>query len=125
MSWDAAATVVSAARRTCEHRQNVELDVGTVPDRWPTGLFDLVVLSEIGYYVDLQGVARLRNRAIESLRPGGTMIAVHWLGHSSDHVLHGDQVHGALEDRRLQHCVTHRDRAVEHGFRADVWRRRE
>jgi SAM-dependent methyltransferase len=127
VSWDASATAVAAARLTCEHRQNVELDVGTVPDRWPTGVFDLVVLSEIGYYVDLQGVARLRNRAIESLRPGGTMIAVHWLGRSADHVLHGDQVHEALEDPRLQHCVTHRDQAVEPepGFRADVWRKRE
>lgn len=127
VSWDASTTAVDAARRTCEHRQNVELDIGTVPDRWPEGVFDLVVLSEIGYYVDLQGVAQLRSRAIDSLRPGGTMIAVHWLGHSSDHVLHGDQVHEALEDSRLQHCVTHRDQAVESepGFRADVWRKRE
>lgn len=125
VAWDASVTAVTAARRTCEHHHNVELDVGTVPDRWPAGVFDLVVLSEIGYYVDLQGVARLRNRAIESLRPGGTLIAVHWLGRSDDHVLHGDQVHDALEDPRLQHCVIHRDQAVEPGFRADVWRRRE
>ncbi len=124
VSWDASATAVAAARRNCEDRRNVEFDVGTVPDRWPAGMFDLVVLSEIGYYVDQQGVARLRNRAIESLRSGGTLIAVHWLGRSSDHVLHGDQVHDVLEDPRLQHCVSHRDQAVEPGFRADVWRAR-
>lgn len=125
VSWDASATAVAAARLTCEHRQNVELDVGTVPDRWPAGVFDLMVLSEIGYYVDLQGVARLQNRAIESLRLGGTLIAVHWLGDSADHVLHGDQVHEALGDPRLEHRVAHRDQAIEPGFRADVWVKRE
>ena len=39
---------------------NVELAVGVVPAQWPSGRFDLVVLSEIGYYFDRRGLARAR-----------------------------------------------------------------
>lgn len=123
IAWDASASAVARAGRVCAGCPGVELGVGTVPGHWPDGSFDLVVLSEIGYYVDRDGVARLRDRAIESLDPGGVLIAVHWLGHSADHVLHGDDVHEVLLASPLDHVVTHRDRAIDPGFRTDVWRR--
>ena len=118
------STAVRTAERTCAPCGNVEFDVGTVPQQWPTGTFDLIVLSEIGYYVDREGVARLRDRALDSLDAGGTLVAVHWLGSSPDHVLHGDAVHDALDDPRLDHCVSHRDRSTTPGFRTDIWRTR-
>ena len=60
-------------------------------------------------------------RAVASLDPGGTLIAIHWLGHSADHVLHGDEVHATLaEVSDLDHAGAFRDP----GFRVDWWTRR-
>ncbi len=94
--------------------------VGSIPDAWPAGSFDLVVLSEIGYYFELDQLHDLAATAVASLDTGGTLIATHWLGHSADHVLHGDDVHAALAvTRGLDHAGGFRDR----GFRVDWWTR--
>ena len=54
------------------------------------------------------------------LQPRGDFVAVHWLGESADHVLHGDEVHRVLA-ATLPWDVKH---GVRHaGFRIDVWRR--
>ncbi|HEX4726213.1 MAG TPA: PIG-L family deacetylase, partial [Jatrophihabitans sp.] len=45
------AAVVHAAARLHE-QPHVQLDVGRIPTDWPTGSFDLIVLSEVGYYCD-------------------------------------------------------------------------
>jgi chemotaxis methyl-accepting protein methylase len=39
--------------------------------------FDLIVLSEAGYYFDVESLAVLARRLAESLNPGGELIAVH------------------------------------------------
>jgi hypothetical protein len=48
-------------------------------------------------------------------------VAVHWLGHSPDHVLHGDDVHQVLE-ASLGLERTKNDRGP--GFRINTWVRR-
>ena len=72
-------------------------EAAAIPGDWPAGTFDLVVFSEIGYYFDARRAAPTSSTGRwRSLDPGGTLIAMHWLGHSADHVLHGDEVHAAL-----------------------------
>jgi hypothetical protein len=47
-------------------------------------------------------------------------MAVHWLGHSTDHLLHGDEVHVIVQrGRGLRHGGGYRD----DGFRLDWWER--
>jgi SAM-dependent methyltransferase len=93
---DLSPTTVAAARRRLDGRANVEVLQLAVPDEWPDGTFDLVVLSEIGYYLRPGTLARLRDRAVQSLRKGGELLAVHWRGESRDHLLHGDEVHDVI-----------------------------
>ena len=48
-----------------------------VPQRFPDGAFDLVLVSEVGYYwsrVDLQRAAAL---IVDALLPGGNLLLVH------------------------------------------------
>src|SRR5579871_3221384 len=45
---------------------NVELRMGTVPEDWPRGQFDLVVLSELAYYHDDSECRRLAELAASS-----------------------------------------------------------
>jgi protein-L-isoaspartate O-methyltransferase len=118
---DASPTVVAEARRRCRSWPNVHIEVADVPAEWPEGRFDLVVLSEIGYYFDLDGLAELRDRAIESLDDGGTLVAVHWRGTSPDILLRGDEVHACL--RRGQGLVPGGCYS-DAGFVLDVWERR-
>jgi SAM-dependent methyltransferase len=78
---DASATAIAAARETAPG--NVSYEVGTLPQDFPPGAFDLIVLSEVLYYfveADLQRVATL---CLDALAPGGDIIACHWLGETN------------------------------------------
>jgi SAM-dependent methyltransferase len=105
----APAAVRIATERTRGH-SGVDVSVMPVPAEWPSGSFDLVVLSEVGYYLDAAALRVLVNRSIESLDPGGALVAVHWRHPVADYPLHGDDVHAALlADDRITPLVRHEE----------------
>lgn len=93
---DISATAVEEARLRCRNLPNVHILRGELPADTPAGVFDLMVLSEIGYYFDQYALSALLNSLISRLSPGGTLLAVHWLGESADHKIDGDAVHGVI-----------------------------
>jgi SAM-dependent methyltransferase len=95
---DPSPSAVQIARQRLAAAGHVHLDVGAVPEWWPSGSFDLVVLSELGYYFDRPELTDLVERCSGLLRAPGDLVAVHWLGHSDDHLLHGSEVHEVLGD---------------------------
>jgi SAM-dependent methyltransferase len=118
---DISPTAVSRARQRCAQFRNVSIACADVSDDIAGGPFDLIVFSEIGYYFSrgqLSGIARRLSRTME---PDGEFVAVHWLGDSIDHVLHGDDVHEVLE-QSLGLAPATRRRAP--GYRIDSWVRR-
>jgi len=118
---DCSPTAVARARARCADRPGVAVALGELPADWPPGAFDLVVLSELGYYFDRAELAALRGAAVRALAPDGVLVGVHWLGASPDHVLSGDEVHEALNEApELAPLAAYRD----DGFRLDVWGRR-
>jgi SAM-dependent methyltransferase len=98
--------------------QHVELRHGSVPDDWPDGHFDLVVLSEVGYYLSRSECRRLAHLATGS---ASEVLAVHWRHPVADYPLPGDAVHDLLDARAratgMVHLVEHR----EADFRLDLW----
>ncbi|MFB2554461.1 PIG-L family deacetylase [Herbiconiux liangxiaofengii] len=78
-----------------------------VPDEWPEGRFDLVVVSEVGYYLAPGALDRLIDRAVEALDEHGALVFCHWR-HPIDGIERvGDDVHAVLAARpeliRLAH----------------------
>ena len=51
-----------------------------VPEQWPDGVFELILLSEVVYYLSPEDVGRLASRVTRSLSRGGSVILVHWTG---------------------------------------------
>lgn len=95
---------------------NVTLRRLAVPGQWPEGSFDLVVLSELGYY--LADVGALCQRSADALTPGGTLLACHWRHPVADYPLRGDEVHAVLAATPgLARLVTHE----EEDFRLEVF----
>ena len=85
----------TAARRNALH-PNVRVEQRLLPGDWPDGRFDLIVFSELLYYFgedDLRDVLRL---AAGALRPGGSLIAVHWRHPVAEYPRSGDDAHAAI-----------------------------
>lgn len=115
---DISPTAVARARHHCAHLSNVIIHCGSLPKDVPRGTFDLIVLSEIGYYFNRQELFKVGSHIVGHLGPSGVLLAVHWLGHSDDHLIDGDSVHEILSHLRGL-TLGFSERHV--GFRIDRW----
>ena len=97
VSVEASAAALDVARERVP--ANVDLRLGSVPDDWPAGSYDLVVLSEVGYYLDRGDLRRLLDLVARDALPGATILACHWRHPAPDYPLTGDQVHEEIRRR--------------------------
>lgn len=98
LACDGAETAVEQARWRAP---GARVERRVMPRDWPGGRFDLIVLSELLYYFDDADLARILELTAASLRPGGTVLAVHWRHPVADYPKSGDEVHAALADLPL------------------------
>jgi SAM-dependent methyltransferase len=92
LAVDVAETALATARRRNREQHNVEFRQMELPDEVPSGCFDLIVLSEVGYYWTLPDLDRFLDWLRIALSPGGRFVLVHWTG-PTNYPLTGDQVH--------------------------------
>ena len=115
---DAAQTPLLEARRRCADLPGVRFEHLFVPDQWPNGAFELILLSEVVYYLSRDDVGRLAAKVTNSLAQGGSVILVHWTG-LTNYPLSGDEAAAFFIERIGPACVVDRaDRYAE--FRLDV-----
>jgi hypothetical protein len=120
VSWDFHPPSVARAQDRVAALPHVRVAHGQVPGAWPAGSFDLVVLSEVAYYLGDGELAELGDRVAGSVEPGGHVVLVHWRG-ETDYPQTGDGVHERWRlDDRFEGVVEHR----EADFLLDVVRRR-
>lgn len=113
---------LAAARTRCAKAANVSFLQGMVPETWPDGRFDLIVLSEVLYYLSRDDLGELAAKANLSLQADAEMVLVHWTG-ETDYPLSGDAaadafIEGVTAKGRFR---PDRDRALRTGqYRLDV-----
>ncbi len=113
---DIAEAPLRQARARLAGLANVEVQKLAVPAEWPTGSFDCVVVSEVGYYLGAEDLAWFGRRVTDSLRPDGVVLACHWRHEVPEYPGRAETVHRALGARRRR--VAHH---VERDFLLDVW----
>jgi LmbE family N-acetylglucosaminyl deacetylase/SAM-dependent methyltransferase len=95
LAVDASSAALAHAARRLEHLPAARTRHLTVPQDWPDGRFDLIVVSEVGYYLAPGELAELFARVEAALLPGGTLALCHWRHPISGWELDGDSVHAA------------------------------
>jgi protein-L-isoaspartate O-methyltransferase len=121
---DIADSAVESARERCRLLYNVEVRQGSLADDIPAGPFDLVVFSEIGYYFTEPQLVDLGRKLASRIEESGQLLAVHWTGVSSDHVLSGPRVHELLGEHLPMEHLHHEAKSWDDrdGFVLDIWR---
>jgi len=77
-------------------RDRVTLACASLDAAWPAGPFDLLVLSEVAYYLSADALAAVLRRECPRLVPGATIVAAHWRHSVPDYPLTGDAAHGVI-----------------------------
>lgn len=120
LATDVAQTPLRSARDRLARLPQVEIERRATPEDWPPGRFDLIVISELGYYLDATDLRQLWAATTHALEPGGTLLAVHWRHFVAGYPHTGDDVHAALARQPgLGRLVEH----VEEDFRLEVYLR--
>ncbi len=88
VALDVADAALARARENCAEA-HVSFANLRVPGQWPPGRFDLIVLSEVLYYLDQADLARVAGQARGAVQPGGCILLVHFLG-ETNYPLSGD-----------------------------------
>jgi SAM-dependent methyltransferase len=119
VAWDGAQVAVDqTTAHLARHASAGAVSVARarIPGQWPTGRFDLIVLSEVGYYCADQH--QLRSHVEASLAADGVLVACHWRHPAADHAVTAEAVHASV-GQDLYRIVTHH----ESDFMLDVWTR--
>lgn len=118
---DGSARAVALARERTAHLAHVEVRQAWLPDEWPEQSFDLIVVSEMAYYLDAAALDVLADRLRASLQPhasNATVLACHWRPRIEGCAMAGDEVHRRLADRlALPHLCGY----IDADFRLDAW----
>ena len=118
VAFDPVPAAVARARAAAP---GADVRQGLVPDAVPAGPVDLFVYSELLYYLDETDLEKTIEASVAALRPGGDLVAVHWLPWAPEAPHEGAAVHERLAAHpALDPLVTHLDEQ----FRLDVLRRR-
>ncbi len=93
LSIDVAKLAQDQAIERCQQHPHVSFELMSFPHQCPQSKFDLILVSEVGYYWCPTDLQIAQQRILELLEPGGNLLLVHWLPRSPDYPLTGDEVH--------------------------------
>lgn len=105
LAVDASGRALEHARDRCGDLPSVSFQRVHIPAEFPEEQFDLIVISEVGYYLSRTDLLRAREHVLDALAPHGHLLLVHWTPPIDDAPLTGDEVHdcfGAAGDRLIR-----------------------
>jgi trans-aconitate methyltransferase len=98
LAIDSSRRAVAQAERRLAGVPGVRVERRALPRQMPSGPFDLVVCSEVLYYLTRPEAVEATARIREELAPGGWVLAVHRLGKGRSSPLYGREVHELLDE---------------------------
>jgi predicted TPR repeat methyltransferase len=108
LALDVSRATVERVRERMHGSSHVRAVAMTLPDEFPEGEFDVVVASDVLYYLPVADLQRCVERIEASLDVGGAFVAVHYVPRMGS-VLNGDEAHDVIAAHtRLNHVLAER-----------------
>lgn len=119
VACDIVDETVRRASRRVQVLEHVDVVTAPFPEFWPATKLDLVVWSEVAYYLGAASLTRAMDGLDEHLDDGGDLVVVNYTG-DTNYPQTADSVDARIERSGLvrRHTSLRCER-----FRLDVWRR--
>lgn len=111
LAVDASEAPLIKAKQRLVNYKNVVVEKMNVPTEFITTPADLIVLSEVAYYLNNDDLKILREKTLQQLEKGGQLLMVHWTPFVHDYPQTGDRVHEyflEFENQELKHLLHQR-----------------
>lgn len=115
---DISQVALSRARERLSGRPHVRFQRAQIPCEWPTGQFDLIVLSKVLYFLTAEEVGLTARLAYEATVADGICLLVNWTGENTLPVDGNGAVTTFMQSAPWRSLSTH---AAPH-YRIDVLR---
>lgn len=120
LAADFSAQALQSARARTHALPQVRLALHRLPGDWPLSQqFDLVVLSEMSYFLPLPAMQEVARACAATLAPDGVLVACDWLPAFTERACPTEAAHAALQAIGLHTLLTHE----EADFRLQIWAR--
>lgn len=120
LACDGSASAIAAAHQRVPARAGLAIEQRNLPHDWPDAIFDLIVVSELAYYLPSDAWTAMVARIVASLAPGGLLMMCHARADFDDRVASTDAVHGAIHALPEMTATVHH---LETDFLIDGWLR--
>jgi cyclopropane fatty-acyl-phospholipid synthase-like methyltransferase len=108
LAIDVSEAAIKQAEERMRGKSHVHLEVRTLPADFPDGPFDLIVASDVLYYLTVDDLKQCLSLIEERLAPDGAFVAVHYIPRVGT-LLNGDELHDYLaEHTTLSHTLDER-----------------
>jgi len=109
LAVDASQKAIDLAARRTADLDHVDVRQARIPDEWPDGRFDLISISEVGYFLRPEGLADVIVCARDALTDDGHLLLCHWRHEIVGWPLDGPDVHDAFLATGARVLVEHRE----------------
>jgi len=120
LAVDVSEKALEQAQKRCANLLNVRLRMMSVPNEIPDEVFDLILISEVGYYLAPADWLAAMRKVFARLANGGQVALVHWTPPVHDYPQTGDAVHDSFAEfaaDKMRNLKSFR----EEKYRLDVW----
>lgn len=120
LAVDVSKKALAQAKKRCENLSNVRLETMRMPDEFPVETFDLILISEVGYYLAPEDWRTAMAKVFAHLTENGQVALVHWTPFVPDYPQAGDAVHDSFAEfavGKMRNLKSLR----EEKYRLDVW----
>jgi SAM-dependent methyltransferase len=127
LAVDSSSIAVANATHRLSGFENVRVEEMEIPWQFPDDTFDLILLSEVGYFFTENDLRAVCEKIISVLEPQGHLLLVHWTGRVDEFPLTGDRVHHLFSeysgDDELS-PLAHLKNATDAQYRMDLFMKR-
>lgn len=130
LSIDGNQKAVQLAKQRLVNHSNIKVVQGVIPQVLAEAPinnnqpYDLIVISEVLYYLPLADIDKVISWIEQSLALKGTLLCCHWRYEIKGFVMTGESVHQHLQQAfNKNSAFTHQSQLVDSDFLLDVWQR--
>ncbi len=120
LAVDVSENAIEQAKKRCRNLSNVNFRLMRFPEEFPADGFDLILISEVGYYLSPPDWKKAMEKVFAQLTENGQVVLAHWTPFVHDYPQTGDEVHNSFA-KFAENKMRRLDEIKADKYRLDVW----